>query len=67
MIYIFQCPLCKRAYQKDIKMSDYDTDKDKQFCDDDKTKLERMFEPFSGSIQLSNGMYGIDGNGGWNA
>lgn len=65
MVYNFICPLCKRTYQKDIKMSDYDTEKDKQFCEADKTKLERVFEPFSGSIQLSNGMYGTS-SGGWN-
>ena len=66
MIYDFVCPHCKRTYQKDIKMSDYDMEKNKQFCDDDNTKLERIFEPFSGSIQLSNGMYGVS-PGGWNA
>lgn len=65
-VYNFTCPLCKRVYQKDIKMSEYDTEKEEQFCEDDNTKLERVLEPFSGSIQLSSGMYGTS-QGGWNS
>lgn len=66
MVYNFTCPLCKRVYQKEIKMSDYDEEKTKQFCDDDKTKLERVFEKFDGNIKLSSGMYGTS-QGGWNS
>lgn len=47
-------------------MSDYDKEKDNMFCEDDSTKLERVFEPFSGSIQLSAGMYRTS-QGGWNS
>lgn len=63
MVYNFMCPLCKKVYQKDIKMSDYDTEKDKQFCDDDKTKLERVIE-FEGSISGGGGGWFGKSNGG---
>ena len=65
MVYDFVCPLCKRVYQKDIKMSDYDTEKHNQFCDDDKTKLERLFEPFSGSIGINGGYEAVAGRAKW--
>ena len=65
MTYVFVCPHCKRTYQKDIRMSDYDTEKNNQFCDDDKTKLERIFEPFSGSIGSTGGYDSVRGKASW--
>lgn len=46
-------------------MDEYSEKKDRQTCKKCSTILERVFEPFSGSIQLSSGMYGT-GSGGWN-
>lgn len=46
-------------------MDEYDEKKSKQVCVKCSAILERVFEPFSGSIQLTNGMYGT-GSGGWN-
>lgn len=46
-------------------MTEYDELKLKQYCDCG-TKMDRVFEPMSGTIKLSSGMYGIDSKGGWN-
>lgn len=64
MIYDFVCPHCKRTYQREIKMSDYDTEKDKQFCDDDKTKLERVIE-WNGPATNLGGYSDVAGRAGW--
>lgn len=64
MNYTFVCPLCKRVYQKDIKMSEYDTAKNKQFCSDDNTKLERVIE-FSGSVGVTGGYDAVAGKAAW--
>lgn len=70
MNYNWKCKLCKKEFEQNISMSEYDSFKESEhecpFCKK-MTFFERVFEPFSGSIQLSNGMYGIDGNEGWTA
>lgn len=65
MIYLFRCPKCGNEQKIAIAMDEYDEKKSKQVCIKCSSILERVFEPFSGSIQLTNGMYGT-GSGGWN-
>ena len=70
MNYKWKCQACKREFEQDVSLDNYDSFKASEhecpFCKKNAI-FQRVFEPFSGSIQLSNEMYGIDGNGGWNA
>lgn len=65
MTYLFECPKCNRQRDLVCSMSEYDKLKNEQYCTC-KTKMNRVFEPMSGNIKLSSGMYGIDSKGGWN-
>lgn len=65
MNYIFRCPKCNKEKDLVCSMTEYDELKLKQYCDCG-TKMDRVFEPMSGTIKLSSGMYGIDSKGGWN-
>lgn len=64
MEYRFRCPKCGNEQKIAIPMDEYDEKKNSQTCKKCGNLLERVIE-FSGSISLSSGMYGIDGNGGW--
>lgn len=44
MFYKFRCQKCNKLYQVDIKMADYDKEKDNQVCSDCNGKLERVIE-----------------------
>ena len=64
MEYRFRCPKCGNEQKIAIPMDEYDEKKNSQTCKKCGNLLERVIE-FSGSISLTTGMYGIDGNGGW--
>lgn len=66
MRYDFKCNKCKKIVEVSFPMSDYDKEKDKQFCPDCKEKMERVYEANVG-VSLCTGMYGIDGKSGWNS
>ncbi len=65
MEYKFYCD-CGNEQTIAIPMDEYDEKRSKQVCCKCGKILKRKFEPFSGSIQLTNGMYGV-GSGGWNS
>lgn len=44
MYYKFRCKKCKKLHQVDIKMADYDKEKDNQICPVCNGKLERVIE-----------------------
>ena len=68
MRYKWKCQSCKREFEQDVSLDNYDSFKVSEhecpLCKK-KTLFQRVFEPFSGSIQLTSGMYGT-GQGGWN-
>ncbi len=69
MNYKWKCQACKREFEQGVSLDKYDSFKASEhecpFCK--KTTLfERVFEPFSGSIHLTTGMYGVSA-GGWNS
>lgn len=68
MNYKWKCRNCKKEFEQDVSMNNYDSFKVSEhecpFCKKT-TNFERVFEKFDGGITLSNGMYGT-GAGGWN-
>lgn len=66
MTYKFKCEKCDNEEDKTIAIDDYDKEKSNQICSKCGGHMERVLE-FGGSISLSSGMYGIDGNAGWNS
>lgn len=60
--YKFKCTKCEKEEERDIPMSHYDEQKDKQLCSECVSKMTRVIE-FSGSVKLCEGMYGANG---WN-
>ena len=44
MIYQFSCKQCSKEIEVDIPMNEYSYQKDKQFCPDCNSKLERVIE-----------------------
>lgn len=66
MTYKFKCVKCDNEEYKTIAIDKYDELKNKQVCSKCGNHMERLLE-FGGSINLSSGMYGIDGNAGWNS
>ena len=44
MFYKFRCQKCKKLHQVDIKMADYDKEKDNQVCPDCKGRMDRVIE-----------------------
>lgn len=44
MYYNFKCTNCHKLHQVDIKMADYDKEKDNQVCPDCKGKMDRVIE-----------------------
>ncbi len=44
MFYKFRCQKCKKLHQIDIKMADYDKEKNNHVCPDCNGKLERVIE-----------------------
>ena len=44
MFYKFKCQKCKKLHQIDIKMTNYDKEKNNQVCPDCNSKLERVIE-----------------------
>ena len=44
MFYKFRCTVCKKLHQVDIKMADYDKEKNNQVCPDCNGKLDRVIE-----------------------
>lgn len=64
--YDFQCTECSNIEEKDIPMSEYDKEKDKQICSRCGSKAVRVWNTTVG-VSLCSGMYGIDGKSGWNS
>ena len=44
MLYSFKCKKCHKQHDIDIKMADYDKEKDNQICPACNGKLERVIE-----------------------
>ena len=44
MFYKFRCQKCNKLHQVDIKMTDYDKEKNNQVCPDCKCKMDRVIE-----------------------
>ena len=44
MFYKFRCQKCNKLHQVDIKMADYDKEKDNQVCPECNGKMERVIE-----------------------
>ena len=44
MFYKFRCKVCNKLHQVDIKMADYDKEKNNQVCPDCKGKMDRVIE-----------------------
>jgi len=44
MIYNFGCQKCKKEFEIDIPMKDYDKEKNNQVCPECKGKLQRILE-----------------------
>jgi putative FmdB family regulatory protein len=44
MFYKFRCQKCNKLHQVDIKMADYDKEKNNQICPACNGKLERVIE-----------------------
>ena len=44
MFYKFRCTVCNKLHQVDIKMADYDKEKNNQVCPACNGKLERVIE-----------------------
>ena len=44
MIYNFGCQKCKKSFEIDIPMKDYDKEKNNQVCPECNGKLERILE-----------------------
>lgn len=44
MFYRFQCTECKSEEEKNIPVSDYDTEKEKQVCSNCGAKMQRVIE-----------------------
>lgn len=44
MLYKFMCRKCDKVHQVDIKMADYDKEKNNQVCPDCKGKMDRVIE-----------------------
>lgn len=62
MFYTFECKSCKTSKEVNIPMSDYDKEKDNQYCDNCKQKLTRVLE-WTGGVKLCAGCYGVDSSG----
>ena len=44
MLYSFKCQKCHKQHDIDIKMADYDKEKDNQVCPDCKGRMDRVIE-----------------------
>lgn len=44
MLYKFMCRKCDKVHQVDIRMTDYDKEKNNQVCPDCKGKMDRVIE-----------------------
>ena len=44
MTYQFSCEQCSKTIEVEIPMSEYNSQKDKQFCPDCNSKLKRVIE-----------------------
>ena len=44
MKYRFRCDKCIKVFEVDIPMNEYNQEKDKQFCSECNSKLERIIE-----------------------
>ena len=62
MTYVFECPACKTKKEIDIAMSEYDKEKNNQFCDCGQ-KLKRVFEPIGLTIYNCQGFYDTNSRG----
>lgn len=59
MIYYFNCPKCNKEQERDIPMSQYDQEKDKQICTCG-CKMDRVFTPIGGTEYRCKGFYDTD-------
>ena len=59
MTYTFQCEKCNKQEEINIPMSEYDEEKDNQFCVHCGAKLKRVLE-FNGTVNLCYGCYGVN-------
>lgn len=64
MQYRFRCPECGQVRNIDIKMSDYDKEKNNQMCSNCGSKLERVIE-FEGSVGKTGGYDAVAGKASW--
>lgn len=44
MFYKFRCTKCEKETEINIPISEYDTEKNNQFCEECKCKMERVIE-----------------------
>lgn len=65
MDYKFKCENCKKIFYIGIPISDYDTEKEKQFCTNCGAKMQRVIE--WGGIATSSNNNGWCGKSGGNA
>lgn len=64
MRYSFECKKCKKKQSIECAMKDYDKLKESFYCKCG-GQLKRVFEPFTGAVEIKGTKYGIDGGKGW--
>lgn len=64
MKYKFKCSECQKEQDIECSMKEYDNLKNTLYCKCG-GKMERVFEPFTGSVEIKGTKYGIDGGKGW--
>ena len=63
MFYKFRCQKCNKLHQVDIKMADYDKEKNNQVCPDCKGKMDRVIEWQGIATGSGGGWYGKSDGG----
>ncbi len=61
MIYKFKCDICGKSAEIDIKLADYDSEKDKQVCECG-GKLSRIIEWQGQAVGSGDGWFGKNGS-----
>lgn len=64
MEYHFKCNKCNTDVYRNIPMSEYDEQKDKQKCNNCGSKLERVIE-FEGAVGKTGGYDAVAGKASW--
>ena len=64
MLYNFYCKKCNKNHEIDIKMADYDKEKNNQKCPDCNEKLERVIE-WEGVASNIGGYSAVGGMAKW--